>query len=132
MRKSQKKWKFWGILLLLMLLAGGFTAQTQVQQVQAATTGFVKQGNNTYYYKDGKKVTGWLKLNGKYYYFNKTTGVMYTGWAKSSKGYRYFHPATGQMLVGWVTNSAGTVRRYFDANGYMHTGWLYISFRKRR
>lgn len=127
MLKNHKKWKLWGILLLMMLLAAGFTVQTQVHQVQAATTGFVKQGNNTYYYKDGKMVKGWLKLSGKYYYFNKSTGIMLTGWAKNSTGYRYFLPSNGQMLVGWAVNSAGTVRRYFNSNGYMQTGWLKLN-----
>ncbi len=41
-----------------------------VTDVQAATkNGFKTEGGKSYYYKNGKKVKGWLTLNGKKYYF---------------------------------------------------------------
>jgi glucan-binding YG repeat protein len=46
----------------------------------AAKTGFVKIDGSWYYFNnDGTMRTGWLISDGKYYYFNKTTGKMLTG-----------------------------------------------------
>lgn len=46
----------------------------------AAKTGFVKiQGSWYYFNNDGTMRTGWLIKDGKYYYFNKSTGKMLTG-----------------------------------------------------
>ena len=46
----------------------------------AAKTGFVKiQGSWYYFNNDGTMRTGWLISDGKYYYFNKSTGKMLTG-----------------------------------------------------
>ena len=57
----------------------------------------VLKGKN-YYYQNGRRVKGWLTLNGKRYYLNPKTGVLYRGWLKSSKGAkRYFDVKTGEM-----------------------------------
>ena len=46
----------------------------------AAKTGFVKiQGVWYYFNNDGTMRTGWLINEGKYYYFDKSTGAMFTG-----------------------------------------------------
>ena len=34
-----------------------------------AKNGFVKEGNKTFYYKNGNKVKGWVEANGEKYYF---------------------------------------------------------------
>ena len=55
--------------------------------VQAATkNGFKTEKGKSYYYQNGQKVKGWLTLNGKKYFFNKSTGVQMKRWAKDSKG----------------------------------------------
>ena len=82
MNKVCKRWKFWGILLGLMLFAAGFSMHSTTVEVQAARNGFQTIGGNTYYYKNGKKVTGWLTIGKNKYYFNAKTGVMYKGWYK--------------------------------------------------
>ena len=77
MQNKCKKFRLWSILLLVMLMAAGFTCHSTSRDVQAATkNGFRTVKGKTYYIDDsGKKHKGWLNLNGKKYYFNKKTGV---------------------------------------------------------
>ena len=100
MNKVCKRWKFWGILLGLMLFAAGFSMHSTTVEVQAApVNGFHTVGGKTYYYKNGKKMTGTQKVNNKYYYFDPNqSGAMLKGWYKNSKGdRRYFDKKTGEM-----------------------------------
>ena len=71
------------------------------RDVQPATkNGFRTVKGKTYYYKNGKKVKGWLTLNGKKYYFSKSTGVQAKGWVKDKKGRkRYFTSKAGVMVT---------------------------------
>lgn len=63
---------------------------------------FVKEGKNTYYVtKKSKKVTGWVKSDGKWYYFDETTGIMQKGFVTIGKNTFYFKPSTGHMVSGW-------------------------------
>ena len=151
---STTKVRKFGIAFLtavLLLLCGVFyTGQTQVN---AATAGFVKKDGATYYLRsDGTYQKGWLKLNGKYYYFStktskmvtgwlksttgklryfsKTSGVMSTGWSKSTSGVRYFRKSDGTMATGILKIDGGYY--YFDQNGYMYTGWLTNNQGKKR
>ena len=55
----------------LMLFAAGFSMHSTTVEVQAApVNGFHTVGGKTYYYKNGKKMTGTQKVNNKYYYFD--------------------------------------------------------------
>ena len=134
MRKLSKKWKLWGLFLILMFFAAGATVHTTVTDVQAATKhGFKTEGGKSYYYKNGKKVKGWLTLNRKKYYFNASTGVQVKGWAKDSKGKRYFYNANGAkgyMATGWLTDSKKNTRYFNPSTGYMTTKWATISNKK--
>ncbi len=147
MKKVCKKAGIWGILLGIMLFAVGFTLQaTTVETQAAAITGFRTINGKTYYYKNGKKVKGWLTLGNNKYFLNTKTGVLYKGWQKSSKGpkryfdsktgvmskglkkvggnYYYFKPSTGYTVSGFVRFSK-TVVRYFSPGTYtMATGWM--------
>lgn len=124
MEKNSKRRFLNKFLLLAVILAFSGIFGVGQTKVQAATTGFVTRNGITYYYENGKKHTGWLKLSGKYYYFG-STGQMATGWRKSSKGYRYFHKKKGYMYTGWI--KCDTKRRYFNpADGIMKTGMTNI------
>ena len=126
MQNKCKKFRLWSILLLVMLMAAGFTCHSTSRDVQAATkNGFRTVKGKTYYYKNGKKVKGWLTLNGKKYYFNKSTGVQVKGWVKDKKGRkRYFTSKAGVMVTGWLSNSKGQRRYFAPSTGYMKTKWL--------
>ena len=134
MRKLSRKWKIWGLFLILMFFAAGATVHTTATDVQAATkNGFKTEGGKSYYYKNGKKVKGWLTLNGKKYYFNASTGVQVKGWAKDRKGKRYFYNANGvkgYMATGWLTDSKKNTRYFNPSTGYMTTRWATISKKK--
>ena len=126
MQNKCKKFRLWSILLLVMLMAAGFTCHSTSRDVQAATkNGFRTVKGKTYYYKNGKKVKGWLTLNGKKYYFNKSTGVQVKGWVKDKKGRkRYFTSKAGVMVTGWLSNSKRQRRYFAPSTGYMKTKWL--------
>lgn len=133
MQNVCKKFKTWGILLLMVLVVAGAATLFTSRDVQAATkTGFQTINGKTYYIKaDGTKQKGWLTLNGKKYYFNKNTGVQAKGWLTDSKGNkRYFTSKAGVMATGWLENSKGQ-RRYFDkSTGIMKTGWMTLNSKK--
>lgn len=87
-------------------------------------------------------VTGWQKLNGKWYYFDQNgemlknswlndngwyyldgDGVMATGWIKVSNKWYYLN-AHGLMLTGW--QKINNVWYYLNTSGAMQTGWKQI------
>ena len=82
--------------------------------------GWVTEGNNKYYYIDQKKHTGWLKDNGKWYYFDKE-GIMQKGWLKDN-GKWYYLNTDGTMAVGW--KKVNSEWYYLNGSGAMATGWI--------
>ena len=84
--------------------------------------GWIQEGTDWYYYKDGKALTGWQKLSQKWYYFNKS-GKMLTGWQKIGQKWYYFNKS-GKMLTGW--QKIGQKWYYFSKSGNMLTGWQQI------
>ena len=111
---------------------------------QAVKTGFVQQGGRTYYYQNGKKVTGQKKIGGHWYMFDKNTGSMKTGFVripsqnktvyydskgrmvygqKKIGGYWYnFQKGSGKMLTGFVKIASQNKTVYYDSNGRMLYG----------
>ena len=82
MRTVSRRLRFTITFLFLLFAAAGIsTAYVQVEAQAAGATGFVNRGTTTYYYKNGKKVTGFVTVNGKTYYFDKN-GVQKQGWVK--------------------------------------------------
>ncbi len=71
----------------------------------AVTEGWAGSGNNWCYYRDGKKVTGWLGISSNEWYFMTGNGDMLSGLQYVDGNYYYFnqsHDGTyGKMLVGW-------------------------------
>lgn len=94
-------------------------------------TGFIRLGNVTYYLDEaennlGNLVTGWKKINDKWYYFsptaaqNKEKGYMVTGWF----GDYYFY-GNGTMATGFINLNGA--KYYLDLNsGVRKTGWQKI------
>ena len=85
----------------------------------SAKVGWVKESNQWYYYKGGKKQTGWQKVDGTWYYLN-SSGVMQTGWLKD-RGTWYYLKSSGAMATGW--EKVNGTWYYFNSSGAMLTGW---------
>ena len=91
-------------------------------------TGWIDDGGYRYYLKNnGTLLTGYEKLQGKWYSFNndKTLtpetgyGAMKTGWDEPDYG-RYFKPVSGEAVTGWYEIDGQWY--YFDNNGNKLTG----------
>lgn len=84
-------------------------------------SGWVQDGENTYYYVNGEKATGWKKIEGVYYRFDTSTGVMETNKLfRYSNGYIcYVGEDGGRVDQGWVTYGDYT---YYMKNGFALKG----------
>lgn len=117
------------MIMSISLLFFSFTVQTEA----AVKNGFYTSNGATYYYKNGKMVTGWLTLKGNTYYFYNGSGKMATGWVVAPTGEkRYFYKNTGIMATGWVQNSTGEKRYFYKDTGFMATGWVTDDTGKKR
>lgn len=76
--------------------------------------GWYTRGGKTYYYVSGKKTTGFKKIGGKKYYFNKN-GVRKDGWI-TVNGFRYYLEDC-IVQTGWQTIDGN--RYHFKNNGKM-------------
>ncbi len=84
-------------------------------------TGWLRDGNDTYYLDDaGQKIIGAIVLDNERYYFD-VNGCMQTGWLIDGTVCRYFD-ADGKMQTGWLELQEGDY--YLDDDGIMQTGWL--------
>lgn len=106
----------------------------------AKTNGWERTETVTSYYKNGKKVTGLVKISGRTYAFDQKGRLKKSAWfRKGSKVYRtnsrgqvfhnrlvevkgkkYYFGASGARVTGWRTLKGG--RAYFGKNGVMYTG----------
>ena len=91
--------------------------------------GWIQEGTDWYYYKDGEALTGWQQIGKKWYFFStaeKTLGQMMTGWNKSGGKWYYLSTESrtlGEMVTGW--KQIGKNWYFFDG-GAMKTGWKKI------
>ena len=89
---------------------------------RAESNGWVKTEMGWMYKENGKLVTGWKQIDGKWYYF-ESTGVMQTGWKQVSGKWYYLH-TDGAMRTDW--KQIGGKWYYFHTDGAMRTGWKQI------
>ena len=66
-------------------------------------------------------MTGWLQLDGRYYYLH-TDGRMVTGWQSDGTHKYYMDKTSGKMAVGWKQIDGAWY--YFNPSGHMVTGWV--------
>ena len=61
------------------------------------------QGISTFYFNErGYMVTGWKKVDGKWYFFDEKSGAMKKGWIFWSGSWFYLDPESGAMHIGWI------------------------------
>ncbi len=141
--RNWKKCRFALACLLFTLCLGllGIPAGRTGASVKAASQKTVRSGwypssaNKQYYYKNGKKLTGFQVIDGETYYFATNTGLMKTG-KKLINGKRYyFYPSgqkKGQMQTGWIKLDG--YQYYFVESGkrygQMVAGWLTLNKKK--
>lgn len=87
------------------------TTETRV----AAKNGFVKEGNKTYYYKNGNKVKGWVEANGEKYYFMNNFEMAQSRY-RTIKDVDYFFKADGTLAANEVVKTTDGIFR-FNADG---------------
>lgn len=86
-----------------------------------ARQGWYKKGGYTYYYKDGKKVHGLVRIDGKRYIFDDKYGRMLKGWRTYNKKKYYLSPKDGHAITG-KTKIDGKIY-IFSQKGIMYKGW---------
>lgn len=78
--------------------------------------GWVKQNGKWYYFAaNGQKATGWVRIKGDWYYMN-SAGIMQTGWIESG-GKWFYLDRDGEMETGWEKIAGKWY--YFDKTGAM-------------
>ena len=102
------------------------TAQTQTSSTTEQSTseknGIVNENGERYYYINGVLQKGQQNINGSWYLFNRTTGVMMYGQQKDSNGQWYlFDRSSGVMRKGQV-NDAGNWYLFDRSSGVMRKG----------
>jgi len=90
----------------------------------AVKKGWVKESGKWYYYKNGVKQKGWLRLGkepNKRVFYLGSTGAMRTGWA-SIGGSKYFFDNEGVLQKGWLKYNGAMY--FLQSNGKLKKGWL--------
>ena len=81
--------------------------------------GWVEESGTKRFYKDGKALTGKVKINNNFYMFNRD-GDLETGFV-NYKGSLYFYDKSGKMHVGYLKGKNSYY--YFNNNGHAVTGF---------
>ena len=88
-----------------------------VRQTQDTQNGWQESNGKVYYYKNGKKVTGWqnnIDNNGQTQYFG-TDGAQYKDGYYNIDGQTYYFDKDGNVVKGWQDNLPGaSAPHYFD------------------
>ncbi|WP_025151237.1 NlpC/P60 family protein [Bacillus sp. H1a] len=100
------------------------------QNTQAAQqSGWVQEENGKwFFYENGAKKTGWLALEGKWYYLDPNAGgAMKVGWAQVEGKWFYLNPNEGgAMKTGWEKVEGKWYYLDPTTDGSMKTGWVQI------
>lgn len=87
----------------------------------SASAKWSKDSKDNWSWVDGKiKVSGWKKIDGKWYYFNEDK-IMFTGWLKDNQKW-YNLSSDGTMNTGWKKIDGKWY--HFNEDGSMSIGWI--------
>ena len=137
-----------GFIVFVFLCVPIITAQAEtiVDKNDATTenrlTGWVKENGKTYYYEKGEKVKGFKEINGNLYFLSGIDGALTSGWkqAYSQTWYQdkdgivrrglqeidgkkyYFNKTTGYRESGFKTID-GVLYFFSSVDGYASRGW---------
>ncbi len=106
--------------------SGTVWAKSNKKNKKKKKKGFVKESGRWYYYKDGKKQTGWFTVGSRKYYGHKSgsgkkKGELAKGWA-TVKGKEYYFRTEGKKGVICSAAISGTakvngIKCVFDEDG---------------
>lgn len=85
--------------------------RTLVEAASKKKNGVLYEAGKYYRYQDGKKVRGWYKENGKWYYFLNSFNRAENLWRKIDNNLYYFDQ-NGVMLTNTTTNIKGITYRF--------------------
>lgn len=94
--------------------------------LESVKNGWDTVKGRTYYYVNGKKAVGWKEIDGKYYRFNYTTGVMCKNifFTEKNNVFRYVGSDGVRYENKWLEKDGK--KYYFDENGEAVKGWKEI------
>lgn len=99
------------------------TASTAVRSVQNNVKLVKKSGKVYCQDEDGTTVSGWVRISGKWYYFDKKDGHMVTGWLRLGKSRKFYLKKDGSMIEGPCWYKIGTKQYFFTQNGHVRAAW---------
>lgn len=82
----------------------------------AESNGWAQTEIGWMYNENGKPVTGWKQIDGKWYYF-ETNGVMQTGWHTIDGKIYYFHSKDDMAESEWIQDKTNKNWYYIKSNG---------------
>ena len=101
---------------------GGATYYFNSQsQMHTGLLTWVADGLKSYYGSDGKQLTGWQKVDGKWYYFDPATGKSLR-WERKIGSHWYYFNSQSQMHTGWLKWSGKQQWSYYWSNGLRASG----------
>ena len=108
----------------IFLLFLTFSFALQPNNVYATTNDWIYKNDNWYYGSNNNYLTGWQKINNKWYYFDRN-GIMLSGWQYINNNWYYLN---NDMKTGWI--KLNDVWYYLNSNGSMQIGWKIINNKK--
>ena len=99
------------------------TNNTTNKSTSSSKNGLIKENGKTYYYKNGKKQTGWQTINGKKYYFSTKDNAMLTGVQKIGSKYYLLDSKTGALKNTYTGLYKQGSNTYYFKSGNIQTGW---------
>ena len=99
---------------------------TQFGEKYTGHEGWIKlEGDDYYINNEGALLSGWQKIDGKWYYFyHDESDIMVTGWFEID-GSHYYFSQWGKMVTGWTQINGNWY--YFNQWGKMVNGWNQIN-----